>query len=113
MLCGRLGFGHHEGVRFFAARVVAGCAFTVALLSMSDSAVAQVYRWEDPRGTVHFTNALDRIPESYRSQVGPLPGDGSAASVFPGESVPAPAASGDGMPPPVSRDGIPAPASRG
>jgi hypothetical protein len=34
---------------------------------------AQVYRWEDQGGTVHFTNAPERIPESYRSQLGPLP----------------------------------------
>ncbi len=34
---------------------------------------AQVYRWVDPGGTLHFTNAPDRVPESYRSQVGPLP----------------------------------------
>ena len=34
---------------------------------------AQVYRWEDQRGTLHFTNAPERVPETYRSQVGPLP----------------------------------------
>jgi len=33
---------------------------------------AQVYRWED-EGTLHFTNAFDRIPEPHRSQLGPAP----------------------------------------
>ncbi len=35
--------------------------------------LAQVYRWEDQRGTLHYTNTPETIPESYRSQVGPLP----------------------------------------
>jgi hypothetical protein len=42
---------------------------------------AQVYQWEDQQGTVHFTNAPDRVPESYRSQIGPFP----APVVFPAE----------------------------
>jgi len=50
-------------------------------LLLPSLAPAQVYRWEDPRGTVHFTNAPDRVPESYRSQIGPLP----APLVFPEE----------------------------
>jgi Aspartyl protease/Domain of unknown function (DUF4124) len=44
--------------------------------------VAQVYRWQDERGIVHYTNTLERIPESYRSQLGPLP----PASVSPARS---------------------------
>ena len=44
--------------------------------------VAQVYRWEDERGIVHYTNSLQQIPESYRSQLGPLP----PASVSPDRS---------------------------
>jgi len=47
-------------------------ALVVALL-LPALAEAQVYRWEDPGGTVHFTNAPDRVPETYRSHVGPLP----------------------------------------
>jgi hypothetical protein len=42
------------------------------LLLLPSLSEAQVYRWED-QGTVHFTNAPERVPESYRSQVGPLP----------------------------------------
>jgi len=44
--------------------------------------VAQIYRWQDEQGIVHFTNTLERIPESYRSQLGPLP----PASVSPAKS---------------------------
>lgn len=36
-------------------------------------ALSQVYRWEDQRGILHFTNALERIPESDRSHVQDLP----------------------------------------
>jgi hypothetical protein len=52
---------------------------------------AQVYRWEDERGIVHYTNTLERIPESYRFQLGPLP----PASMSPARSdeiAPAPVA---------------------
>ena len=48
-----------------------GIVVTTMLLLPSLSE-AQVYRWED-RGTVHFTNAPERVPESYCSRVGPLP----------------------------------------
>jgi hypothetical protein len=36
-------------------------------------AAAQVYRWEDQRGTVYYTNSPERVPEFYRSRLGPLP----------------------------------------
>jgi hypothetical protein len=51
---------------------------------------AQVYRWKDAQGIFHYTNALERVPESYRSQLGPLP----SVSVSPGtpdEITPSPA----------------------
>jgi hypothetical protein len=71
----------------FSVNAPLGTALAVLLLAPSIAA-AQVYRWEDQRGTVHFTNAPDRVPESYRSQVGPLP----APPVFPGEPDPEPMA---------------------
>ena len=45
----------------------------VLLLLLPGPGGAQVYRWEDQRGTLHFTNAPERVPETYRSHVGPLP----------------------------------------
>ena len=44
-----------------------------ASLLLPSPAPAQVYRWEDQEGTVHFTNAPDRVPESHRPEIGPLP----------------------------------------
>jgi hypothetical protein len=74
------------GVRASAAMAVA----TLVLLPTLGG--AQVYRWEDEGGTVHFTNAPDRIPDPIRSQMGPLelaprPDD---AKVAPPDAPPAP-----------------------
>jgi hypothetical protein len=45
---------------------------------------AQVYRWEDPGGALHFTNAPERVPETYRSQAGPLPPALVSSTAVPG-----------------------------
>ena len=52
---------------------------------------AQIYRWQDERGIMNYTNALERIPESYRSQFGPLP-PASAPPTRPDEIAPSPVA---------------------
>ena len=52
--------------------------------------VAQIYGWQDERGIMHYTNALERIPESYRFQLGPLP-PASASPARPAEIAPLPA----------------------
>src|SRR5262245_9050706 len=54
------------GVRALAAMAVA------ALLLFPAAGAAQMYRWEDEGGTVHFTNAPERIPDPIRSQMGPI-----------------------------------------
>jgi len=59
--------GHHDVMRLGA---VAGL---LALLVLPALGLAQVYRWEDPGGTVYYTNTPDRLPESYRLQVEPVP----------------------------------------
>ena len=65
---------------------VAGLGVVLLLPAL---ALAQMYRWEDPRGTLHYTNTRESIPESYRSQVDPLP----AEPVSPAKAEPvAPAA---------------------
>ena len=53
--------------------------------------VAQIYRWQDDRGIVNYTNTLERVPESYRSQLGPLP-PASASPARPDEIAPSPVA---------------------
>jgi hypothetical protein len=46
----------------------------VTLLLLATDARGQIYRWQDDRGTVHYTNALDRVPGApYRSEVDALP----------------------------------------
>lgn len=44
----------------------------LALGLLPGVAVAQTYRWVDERGTVHYTEGLDSVPERYRSQAQPL-----------------------------------------
>lgn len=53
--------------------------------------LAQVYRWKDEQGILHYTNALERVPESYRSQLGPLP-PASVSPAKPDEITPLPVA---------------------
>jgi aspartyl protease/uncharacterized protein DUF4124 len=59
------------------AGAVAGLG-TVLLLS--STALAQVYRWEDPGGTLHYTNTPDSIPESYRPPVGIAPSESGSST---------------------------------
>jgi hypothetical protein len=47
-------------------------ALAVALV-LAVPALAQVYRWEDERGTLHFTNTRERIPETERALMPPAP----------------------------------------
>ncbi len=48
-------------------------ALVSAWLLLPTPGAAQIYRWEDGRGTIHYTNAPERLPDSsYRIQVEPL-----------------------------------------
>lgn len=44
-----------------------------AFLLLPALAGAQVYRWEEDDGALHFSNSYERIPESQRSNFGPPP----------------------------------------
>ena len=44
----------------------------LAVALLPGVAVAQMYRWVDDRGTVHYTEGLDSVPERYRAQARPL-----------------------------------------
>ncbi len=48
-----------------------GALFLVLAL-LPGLAFAQIYRWVDEHGTVHYTEGLDGVPERYRSQAQPL-----------------------------------------
>ena len=43
-------------------------------------ALAQMYRWVDDRGGVHYTEGIDSIPSQYRQTAQPLPYQRSAPS---------------------------------
>lgn len=74
------GLVHHGGVRLGSALLL--------ILLLPGAGWAQVYRWEDQRGTLHYTNAPERVPETYRSHVGPLPPVPVAATAAPARDEP-------------------------
>jgi len=45
----------------------AACSF-FAVLVMSSSAAAEIYRWDDEDGNRHLTNDLNEVPAQYRDQ---------------------------------------------
>ena len=49
-------------------RVMCFFLFFVFLLSPSVSFSAEIYRWTDEKGTVHFTDDPTRVPERYSEQ---------------------------------------------
>jgi clan AA aspartic protease (TIGR02281 family) len=78
-----------------------GLAFLIFLLAVPSS--AEIYRWTDENGRVHFTQDLGRVPARYRKQAetGAKGSSGSSrvqtysgGSSTPGRAPPASAASG-------------------
>ena len=59
------------------------------LLLLPAPGLAQVYRWQDDAGAVHFTNSPDLIPEPYRSRLGPLPPPSPREEPTPAPAAPA------------------------
>ena len=43
-----------------------GAVFCILLLSSAAPSRADIYRWEDGQGTVHFTDDVTSIPSQYR-----------------------------------------------
>ncbi len=62
----------------------------LALTLFATGAAAQVFRWVDEQGGVHYAGSRDQVPEQYRSQLPP-------------ESPPEPAKPAPGPVPEVSR----------
>jgi clan AA aspartic protease (TIGR02281 family) len=48
------------------ARVL--CAAALCALLWCDAAWAEIYRWTDADGQLHFTQSLDQVPPQYREQ---------------------------------------------
>ena len=91
------------------------------LLSLSAPALADIYRWEDESGVVHFTDDISSIPEKERGRVKDIlktpppagkPGlstIGGSGSRTPADAAPAPPGGGNGKvlsPPPSSGDSL-------
>jgi peptidoglycan hydrolase CwlO-like protein len=58
-----------------------GPIIVVGLLFYSALAIGQeVYKWVDEKGTVHFSDDLDQVPEKYREQI--------QKKIPPNESIP-------------------------
>jgi hypothetical protein len=73
----------------------------IVIVLVTATAQAEIYRWCDGRGTMHYTNREDEIPTRYRSQakvvdlglpIAPVPG--AAPAEMPasqsGAAIPAP-----------------------
>jgi hypothetical protein len=43
--------------------------FVLFLLFLAEFSFAEVYKWVDEKGVVHFTDDVIQIPEKYRSQI--------------------------------------------
>ena len=78
------------------AGLVAAWLLGAALFPPSPAS-AQVYRWVDDRGTVHYTQGLDSIPEEYRA----------GARVLSLSPTPAPPAAPPSAPPAERRSSTP------
>ena len=58
-----------EGVGGMSLRTHHGMSILlIMLLAVSFSHSAEIYRWTDEKGTVHFTDDVSKIPEQYRDQ---------------------------------------------
>jgi len=59
-----------EGVGGMSLRTHHGMSILlIMLLAVSFSHSAEIYRWTDEKGTVHFTDDVSKIPEQYRDQI--------------------------------------------
>jgi len=73
-------------VRYDRGDVIDG-RLTTALLALvvlwPSVALAQIYRWVDERGTSHYTEGIDNVPQRYRETAVPLGMRSSPAAVAP------------------------------
>jgi len=51
--------------------------FVILFVALGSPAYAEMYKWVDEKGTVHFTDDLSKIPEKHRSDADPrkMPGE--------------------------------------
>jgi hypothetical protein len=83
-------------------------AVFVAALTCAGAAGAQVYRWTDENGRLHFTSDLNQVPLRYRDQAA-TPGE-SKATFNEHEASSRPRPSAAAAPPAAAEPASPAPA---
>lgn len=54
-------------------KVLGALLILLAVLGGSPTAEAQMFRWTDEQGQVHYSEGLDSVPEQFRSTAAPLP----------------------------------------
>jgi clan AA aspartic protease (TIGR02281 family) len=78
-------------------------ALCAPLLGAPASAVAEIYRWKDAQGRLHFAQDLNQVPESYRAQAEESARQGGKGREIQhyqtGPAAPSPAGTASGRPP--------------
>ena len=75
-------------IRFDRRALIALALLLAALLMRPWSAAAQIYRWVDDQGQVHYSQGMDSVPQTSRSRAAAVAEDRPAPAP---EPVPAPA----------------------
>jgi hypothetical protein len=86
-------------------KIVLIAALTIGLLAIPFSAHAEVYKWVDDKGDVHFTDDYSKIPEKYRpvAETRRFPQDPKDTSPANVEKKPTPALAPKVSEPPVQK----------
>lgn len=68
-------------------RALAAAALALGLLLGPSLAGAQLYRWVDEQGNVHYAGRRDLVPERYRAQLPPGSGEPMPRLTFDGPTT--------------------------
>lgn len=85
---------YHEGIAQQPSRPLgdmtrrARTGAVAVLLALGSPALAEIYRWTDDSGSVHFSDSLHGVPERYRKQVQTRPSELPPSSPAPAERRP-------------------------
>jgi predicted aspartyl protease len=70
-------------IRVMSRALVLGLVIAVGVALGPSPALAQFYRWVDERGTAHYAEGIDNVPQRYRSTAVPLSMRNSPAPAAP------------------------------
>ena len=65
--------GYDEGMTAKRSGLRWAVLIFLSILIVPASALAQMYRWVDERGSVHYSEGIDSVPPRYRSQAQEMP----------------------------------------